>query len=65
MGGVGKAKKHATACLGRNRGFLVAIEFLVLCRDRGSLCHDIVLRFKQWKLSQHGSLCCDRVLGKQ
>ena len=24
--------------LGRDRGFLVATEFLVLCCDRGSLC---------------------------
>ena len=32
--------------LGRNRGFLVATEFLVLCRDRGSMCHDMVLKLQ-------------------
>ena len=30
--------------LGLDRGFLVAIEFLVLCCDKGSLCLDMVLR---------------------
>ena len=30
--------------LGCDRGFLVETEFLVLCRDKGSLCHDMVLR---------------------
>ena len=39
--------------LGRDRGFLVATEFLVLCRDRGSLCRD------------RGSLCRDMVLRLQ
>ena len=32
--------------LGRDRGFLVAIEFLVLCHDRGSLCHNLVLKLQ-------------------
>ena len=32
--------------LGRDRGFLVATEFLVLCRDGGSLCLDMVLRLQ-------------------
>ena len=30
--------------LGRDKGFLVATEFLVLCPDRGSLCCEMVLR---------------------
>ena len=30
--------------LGLDRGFLVATEFLVLCRNRGSLCRDMALR---------------------
>ena len=29
--------------LGRDRGFLVATEFLVLCHDKGSLCRDMAL----------------------
>ena len=33
--------------LGHNRGFLVETNFLVLCRDRGSLCHDMVLRLQE------------------
>ena len=32
--------------LGRDRGYLVATEFLVLCHDRGSLCRDMVLRLQ-------------------
>ena len=32
--------------LDRDRSFLVATEFLVLCRDRGSLCRDMVLRLQ-------------------
>ena len=32
--------------LGRDRGFLVAIEFLVLCSNKGSLCRDKVLRLQ-------------------
>ena len=32
--------------LGRDRGFLVAIEFLVVCCDMGSLCRDMVLRLQ-------------------
>ena len=32
--------------LGRDRGFLVVTEFLVLCHDRGSLCRDMVLRLQ-------------------
>ena len=47
--------------LGRNRGFLVAIEFLVLCRDRGSLCHDMVLRLQEVAWSRH-STCHDSAL---
>ena len=30
----------------RDRGFLVTIDFLVLCRDMGSLCRDMVLRLQ-------------------
>ena len=33
--------------------FLVAIEFLVLCRDRGSLCRDMVLRLQAVSRSRH------------
>ena len=33
--------------------FLVAIEFLVLCRDRGSLCPDMVLRLQAVSRSRH------------
>ena len=32
--------------LGHDRGFLAATEFLVLCRNRGSLCRDMVLRLQ-------------------
>ena len=32
--------------LGRDRGFLVATEFLVQCRDMSSLCCDMVLRLQ-------------------
>ena len=39
--------------LGLSRGFLVATEFLVLCRDRGSLCHDMVLRLQTVVGSQY------------
>ena len=34
--------------LGHDRGFLVATKFLVLCRDRGSLCQDMVLSLQQF-----------------
>ena len=48
--------------LGLDRGFLVAIEFLVLCRKRGSLCYDMVLRCRQ--LLGLGIIfsCCDSAL---
>ena len=55
MGGLGKARK-VTACtmvvhvLGRDRGFLVTIEFLVLCHNRGFL------------VSRHGSQAADSCL---
>ena len=46
--------------LGLNRGFLVAIEFMVLChdrgflrRDRGSMCRDMVLRLQAVSWSRH------------
>ena len=39
--------------LGCDRGFLVAIEFLVLCRDWGSPCRDMVLRMKAVAWSRH------------
>ena len=39
--------------LGCDKGFLVAIEFLVLCRDSGSLCHDMVLRLQVVAWSRH------------
>ena len=36
------------------------------CVTTGVPCRrNIILWFKQWKLSQHGSLYCDRVLGTQ
>ena len=54
--------------LGRNRGFLVMTEFLVLCRDKGSLCHDMVIRLQAIAWSRHSTchdsalfLCCDDV----
>ena len=44
--------------LGRDRGFLITTDFLILCRNRGSLCHDMVLRFHAVARSLHkGSLC--------
>ena len=47
FGGAGNARKvRFGQVLGRNRSFLVAIEFLVLCRNRGSLCHDMVLKLE-------------------
>ena len=39
--------------LGRDRGFLVATEFLVLCRDRGSLCYDMVFMLQAVAWSRH------------
>ena len=39
--------------LGRGRDFLVATTFLVLCRDRGSLCRDMVLRLQAVAWSRH------------
>ena len=45
--GVGNARKGCYRfgqVLGRDKSFLVATEFLVLCRDKGSLCRDVVLR---------------------
>ena len=39
--------------LDRNRSFLVVTEFLVLCRDRGSLCRDMVLRLQAVAWSRH------------
>ena len=39
--------------LGRDRGFLVETEFLVLCRDRGSLCRNMALRFHAVARTQH------------
>ena len=55
-GGAGNARKgyyRFRQVLGYDRGFLVAIEFLVLCRDWGSLCRDVVLRLKAVALSRH------------
>ena len=46
------------ASFGSLQGFLVAIEFLVLCHDKGSLCHDMVL-------CRDSALCCNMFgLGK-
>ena len=39
--------------LGHDRGFLVAIEFLSMCRYRGSLCHNMVLRLQAIAWSRH------------
>ena len=39
--------------LGRDRGFLVLTEFLVMCHDRGSLCRDMVLRLHVVAWSRH------------
>ena len=39
--------------LGCDKSFLVATEFLVLCRDRGSLCRDVVLRVQVVSWSRH------------
>ena len=39
--------------LGRDRGFLVVTKFLVLSRDRGSLCRDMFLRLQVVVWSRH------------
>ena len=39
--------------LGCNRVFLVATEFLVLCRNRVSLCRDMVLKLQAVAWLQH------------
>ena len=39
--------------LGRDKGFLVATEFLVLCRDRVSLCRNMALMFHAIARSRH------------
>ena len=47
--GVGNARRAFVGLgqvLGRDRGFLVATKFLVLCRDRGSLCPDMILKLQ-------------------
>ena len=39
--------------LGRDKSFLVVTKFLVLCRNRGSLCRNMVLRLQVVAWSRH------------
>ena len=39
--------------LGCDKGFLVTTEFLVLCRDKGSLCHNMVPKLQAVSWSRH------------
>ena len=52
--------REAIAGLGHDKGFLVMTEFTGTMLRQGFLCRDMGIRFKQWKLSQHGLPCCDK-----